>query len=241
MFRLGMRHIAEGTDHLLFLLALLLPAPLPVSAGRWIGHAGVRHSVAHILKVVTAFTIGHSITLALAALGFVRVPSRPTEVLIAFSILVSAANALRPIFSGREAAIAAGLGLMHGLAFAATLQNLGLHWGERIVSIFGFNVGIETMQLIAVCAAMPSLVLLSRTGAYSLLRVGGALFAMFASAGWVAERLLNVHMPVVAVVDSVAHHALWIGSILFLISVVCGIFRNVTAREVFLSTIDRCT
>lgn len=83
-----MRHIAEGTDHLLFLLALLLPAPLLVFRPRWAGFAGVRHSVLQILKVVTAFTIGHSITLALAALGLVRVPSRPIEILIAFSILV---------------------------------------------------------------------------------------------------------------------------------------------------------
>jgi hypothetical protein len=84
MFRLGMRHIAEGTDHLLFLLALLLPAPLLVAGSRWAGFAGVRLSVTRILKVVTAFTVGHSITLALAAFGLVHLPSRPVEVLIAF-------------------------------------------------------------------------------------------------------------------------------------------------------------
>ena len=67
LFRLGMRHIAEGTDHLLFLLALLLPAPLVVSCSRWAGPADVRRSLFRILKIVTAFTIGHSITLALAA------------------------------------------------------------------------------------------------------------------------------------------------------------------------------
>ena len=74
LFRLGMRHIAEGTDHLLFLLALLLPAPLLVIGSRWAGFAGVRHSLLRILKIVTAFTVGHSITLALAALGAVDHP-----------------------------------------------------------------------------------------------------------------------------------------------------------------------
>lgn len=162
MFRLGMRHIAEGTDHLLFLLALLLPAPLLVFRSRWAGFAGVRHSVLQTLRVVTAFTVGHSITLALAALGLVRVPSRPIEVLIAFSILVSAAHALRPLFPGREAGIAALFGLTHGLAFASTLQNLELGWWERVVSILGFNLGIETMQLFVVAATIPSLILLSR-------------------------------------------------------------------------------
>ncbi|MFZ0591790.1 MAG: HupE/UreJ family protein [Bryobacteraceae bacterium] len=221
IFRLGIRHIAEGTDHLLFLLALLLPAPLIVSGSRWAGFAGVHHSVLRILKVVTAFTVGHSITLAIAALGLIRVPSRPIEVLIAVSILVSAAHAFRPLFPGREPGIAAFFGLIHGLAFATTLGQLGLGRWERVASILAFNLGIETMQLVVVAATMPSLVLLSRTRAYSVLRIGGALFAGFASVGWIAERLLDVHNSVDLVVNSVAHHAVWIAAVLFLISLVC--------------------
>jgi hypothetical protein len=218
VFRLGMRHIAEGTDHLLFLLALLLPAPLLVVGSRWGGFASVRQSLVRILKIVTAFTIGHSITLALAALGFVRVPSRSIEVLIAVSILVSAIRALRPLFPGKEAGIAAFFGLIHGLAFATTLGQLGLGRWERVSGILAFNLGIETMQLIVVATVMPSLILLSRSRAYSTLRISGALFAGFASGGWIAERLLGVHTPVDIVVNSVAHHAIWIAAILFLIS-----------------------
>lgn len=149
IFRLGMRHIAEGTDHLLFLLVLLLPAPLLALGSRWAGFADVRQSLLRILKVVTAFTLGHSLTLAVAALGLVRVPSRPIEVLIAVSILVSGTHALRPLFPGREAAIAALFGLIHGLAFATTLADLGLGRWERVAGILGFNLGIETMQLSA--------------------------------------------------------------------------------------------
>jgi hypothetical protein len=93
VFRLGMRHICEGTDHLLFLLTLLLPAPLFVTGSSWSGVADVRQSVLRILKIVTAFTVGHSITLAIATLGFVHVLSRPVEVLIAISILISAIHA----------------------------------------------------------------------------------------------------------------------------------------------------
>jgi hypothetical protein len=231
LFRLGLRHIAEGTDHLLFLLALLLPAPLTVFRSRWAGFGGVRHSLRRILKVVTAFTFGHSLTLALAALGLVRVPSRLIEVLIAFSILISAVHALRPLFPGREPGIAAFFGLIHGLAFATTLGELGLGWWERVASILGFNLGIETMQLIVVAATMPSLVLLSRTAAYTVLRTGGALFAGFASVGWIAERLLNVHNSAAVVVDSVVHYAVWIAGVLFLISVVCWSLRNVLDRQ----------
>jgi hypothetical protein len=221
IFRLGMRHIAEGTDHLLFLLALLLPAPLLASGSRWAGFAGGRRSLLRILKIVTAFTLGHSITLALAALGFVRVPSRPIEVMIAVSILVSAIHALRPLFPGKEAGIAAFFGLIHGLAFAATLGELGLGRWERVAGILAFNLGIETMQLIVVTAIIPSLVLMSRTRAYLSVRTGGALFAGFASVGWIAERLLDVHSSVDVIVNGVAHHAVWIAGVLFLTSLVC--------------------
>ncbi len=237
IFRLGMRHIAEGTDHLLFLLVLLLPAPLLALGSRWAGFAGARRSLFQILKVVTAFTIGHSITLALAALGLVRVPSRPIEVLIALSILLSAIHALRPLFPGREALIAAFFGLIHGLAFAATLEQLGLGRWERVAGILAFNLGIETMQLIVVAATIPSLVLMSRTRAYPFLRIGGALFAGVASLGWIAERLLGVRNPVDVVVNSVARHGVWIAVGLFLLSIVYWRFlsglvyeRNLTLR-----------
>ena len=226
IFRLGMRHIAGGTDHLLFLLALLLPAPLMVLGSRWAGFAGTRHSLLRILKVVTAFTVGHSLTLALAALGLVQVPSRPIEVLIAISILVSAVHALRPLFPGREAAIAAFFGLIHGLAFATTLGELGLGKWELVTGILAFNLGIETMQLIVVAATMPSLVLMSRTRAYPFLRIAGALFACSASAGWIAERLLGVHNPVDVVVNLAASHAVWIAGALFLTSFGCWRLRG---------------
>jgi hypothetical protein len=226
VFRLGMRHIAEGTDHLLFLLVLLLPAPLIAFGSRWAGSAGVRQSVFRIMKVVTAFTVGHSITLALAALGVVRIPNRPIEVLIAISILVSAIHALRPIFPGKEAGIAAFFGLVHGLAFATTLGQLGLGRWERVGSILAFNLGIETMQLIVVAATMPSLVLLSRMRAYSLLRITGALFAGSASVGWIVERSLNAHSSVDVIVDGVAHHAIWIAGVLFAISIACWSLPN---------------
>jgi hypothetical protein len=228
IFRLGMRHIAEGTDHLLFLLALLLPAPLLVCKSRWTGFAGVRQSLLQILKVVSAFTVGHSITLALAALGLVHVPSRPIEVLIAVSILISAIHALKPIFPGREAAIAAFFGLIHGLAFASTVGQLGLNRWERVASILSFNLGIETMQLVVVAATMPSLVLMSRTRAYPLVRICGALFAGLASVGWIAQRLFDFRSSIDAIVNNVAQHAVAIAAALFLMSLVCWLASNTT-------------
>ncbi|WP_236668565.1 HupE/UreJ family protein [Hymenobacter rubidus] len=189
MVGLGVRHIAEGTDHLLFLLALLLPAPLLLTkARRWGRFGGVRHSLLRLVKIVTAFTLGHSLTLLLGALGWVRLPAQPVEVLIAVSILVSAVHAWRPLFPGREAHVAAGFGLVHGLAFASTLAGLHLTAGPLAGSILGFNLGIELMQLLVIALTVPWLLLLSQTPAYPAVRVVGAGCAAVAALAWVLER-----------------------------------------------------
>ena len=168
------RHIADGTDHLLFLLALILPAPLVAAGGRWGGYAGGRTALRRIVKVVTAFTLGHSITLVLGALGWARLPGAVVESVIALSILVSAVHALVPIFRGREVFIAGGFGLVHGLAFAATLADFGLDPWTMASSVLGFNLGIEAVQLLVILAAMPWLVLLARSRVYGPFRIAGA-------------------------------------------------------------------
>lgn len=239
LFHLGMRHIAEGADHLLFLLVLLLPAPLAVVASRWAGVTGVRDSLLRILKIVTAFTLGHSITLGLSAFGFVHLPSRPVEVLIAVSILVSAVHALRPVFPGKEAAIAAFFGLFHGLAFASTLSQLGLARWERVAGILAFNLGIETMQMAVVLAILPSLLLMSRTRAYSFLRVLGAIGAGAASVGWIAERMWNVQSPVDMVVNGLMHHAAWIAAGFMLVSAACWMLQNLMGTRTTPAQDDR--
>ncbi len=219
IFHLGVRHIAEGTDHLLFLLVLLLPAPLLCREKHWAEFAGVRHGFTQILNVVTAFTIGHSLTLALAAFGVVHVPGRPIEILIAVSILVSAVHAVRPLFPGRESFVAAGFGLIHGLAFASTLAELGLRGWERVESTFAFNLGIEAMQLMVILCIMPSLMLLSRTTLYTLYRFAGAAFAGLAACGWIVERTSNHPLGIDTVVDGLAKHSLFLALSLFVMSV----------------------
>jgi hypothetical protein len=231
LFHLGMHHIAEGTDHLLFLITLLLPAPLLLAGRRWGPPAGVRQSLLRILGIVTAFTVGHSITLTLAALGALHAPSRPIEVLIAVSIFVSALHALRPIVPGKEALIAGFFGLIHGLAFAATLDRLGLGRWERMTGIFAFNVGIEAMQMLVVAAILPSLMLMSRTRAYSFLRIGGALFAGTASLGWIAERIFGIETHVDTIVNVLARHAVWIAAGFFVLSVVNRLLTGLRAQQ----------
>ena len=116
----------------------------------------------------------------------------PILVLIAVSILVSAIHAIRPLFPGREALIAGSFGLIHGLAFATTLQQLQLAPWQRVGALFGFNLGIEAMQLLVVLAVIPLLLLLANTRVYPAARVAGALIAVLASAGWIGDRLFSI-------------------------------------------------
>jgi len=189
MINLGIAHIAEGTDHLLFLLVLLLPAPLLVSGRRWGGFGGSRYCMKRLLAIVTAFTLGHSLTLFAGAVGWLRPPSQPVEILIAVSILISAIHAIRPIFPGREIYIAAGFGLIHGLAFAGTLANLHLEPGRMALSILGFNMGIEIMQLFVIVLTVPWLIILSLTTKYTGIRIAGAIIAGIAAIAWIVERI----------------------------------------------------
>ena len=208
MVRLGMHHIAEGTDHLLFLLVLLLPAPLVVAAGRWNGYAGVRQGATRLLRIVTAFTIGHSLTLAAAASGLVRAPSAVVEVLIAVSIFVSAVHAIRPLFPGREALVAAGFGLVHGCAFATTIAGYGIDAWHTVLAVLGFNVGIELMQVAILVATVPWLLSLARTRVYAPLRVSAAAAAAVAALGWIGERAFGLANPVSPFVEAAAGHGL---------------------------------
>jgi hypothetical protein len=184
IFKLGLRHIAEGTDHLLFLLTLLLPAPLLIRERRWAGFGGTRRSLLTIVKITTAFTVGHSLTLLLGTLRVVQVPDQPIEALIAVSIFVSALHALRPIFPGRELIIAGGFGLIHGLAFSYTLAELNLSAWQTALSLLGFNLGIEAMQLLVIAVTMPWLILLAQTKLYPPVRLVAASLAVLAALGW---------------------------------------------------------
>ena len=189
MIGLGMKHISEGIDHLLFLLVLLLPAPLFVSDTQWGQYGGLKYSLIKLIKIITAFTVGHSLTLLLGTLGVIPFSSKIIEIGIAFSILISAIHALKPIFYQKEIYIAAGFGLIHGLAFSDTLTPLHLDTTQMGLSILGFNIGVELMQLGIMALILPSFILLSQTKLYSPFRVFSAIVASIAAVAWIFERV----------------------------------------------------
>jgi hypothetical protein len=207
MFLHGIRHISEGTDHLLFLLVLLLPATLKNEPHRWGTFAGGRASLMRLLAITAAFAAGHSITLLAGALRWVELPAQPVEVCIAFSIFITAIHAIRPLFPDREVLVAAGFGLIHGLAFATVLADLDLAPLPMALSILGFNLGIEATQILAVAVTMPWLVLLSQTPAHRYVRVSGAFCAAAASLAWMASRVTGASNPLERILERLAPHS----------------------------------
>jgi hydrogenase/urease accessory protein HupE len=150
--KLGVEHILFGIDHLLFVLALLL----------------VTRGTFRLVKTVTAFTVAHSITLGMATLGFVQMPTKPVEAVIALSIVFVAAQIVRTQ-QGQEGitarapwVVAFTFGLLHGFGFAGALSEVGLPPGHIPLALLFFNVGVEVGQLLFVAAAMTFMALLRR-------------------------------------------------------------------------------
>jgi hypothetical protein len=153
----GVQHLLAGYDHMLFLITLLLAT---VARNHM---AGLRKGLIEATKVVTAFTVSHSCTLALAALGWVTIPVPLTESLIAITIALAAVNNLWPVVRNRIWLLALGFGLIHGLGFANVLTELGLNTGNLLQALLAFNLGVEAGQIAVVIVALPLMYLIMRS------------------------------------------------------------------------------
>ncbi len=177
----GVSHILGGWDHLLFVLALLLL----ISGWR------------RLLLAVTAFTVAHSATLALATFGLVTLPAPPVEAVISLSIVLLAAELLRsegrPSLARRwPASIALVFGLVHGLGFAGALSEIGLPVGERPLALFGFNVGVELGQLVFVAVVLAAIALLRDRVPYAASVRTAAAYGMGTAASfWTIQRVVG--------------------------------------------------
>jgi hypothetical protein len=191
----GMQHITTGSDHLMFLFALMLVVPVAAVGGSWSARRSMHEAALALVRTVSAFTLGHSITLALGAFDLFRVPAASVEVAIALSVLATAVHALRPIFPQREASLVAAFGLVHGLAFANTLHGRDLGAAQTVWTLLGFNTGIELAQLTLLFLVVPWVLLLARTRAYDAFRVLSASSAVLLALGWLLERTTPFKSP----------------------------------------------
>lgn len=193
----GAKHIWNGPDHLLFLLTLLLPGLLLLKVREGEPEGGLpsarasRPAEIFALKVITAFTVAHSITLAMASFGLITLPEKLIESLIAFSIVASAIMNLQKRYQFNHWQLAFLFGLIHGMGFANGLKELGLSPSYFLETLVAFNVGVELGQLSTLLVVATPLVLLvrGREGRERVLK-WGSLAVLAVSAGWLVQRLV---------------------------------------------------
>ncbi|MCD6044502.1 MAG: HupE/UreJ family protein [Burkholderiales bacterium] len=188
--REGVWHIWVGFDHILFLVSLLLPSVL----------AAARFAPAFwdVVKVVTAFTVAHSITLALAALSVIELPSRLVESLIALSVILAALNNVWPVVRRGRWLVAFGFGLVHGFGFASVLAELGLPRDTLLIALFGFNAGVEAGQLAIVAVFLPLAYAARASWVYRrMVVVGGSAAIALVAAVWMIERVFNLDLGLI--------------------------------------------
>jgi hypothetical protein len=170
----------------------LLPAVLLWGAAGWRPADSFRQAFWDVLRIVTAFTVAHSITLSLATLGLVALPSRWVEAAIALSVVLAALNNVWPLVHSRRWAVAFCFGLIHGFGFASVLQDLGLPREALVLALVGFNLGVEVGQLAIVAVFLPLAFAARRTNFYrSGVLVGGSLLIACVAGVWLAERVFN--------------------------------------------------
>lgn len=151
----GIWHVLIGYDHIAFVLLLLLPSVVRPVNGKWQEAAGFRQVTREVVTIITAFTVAHSITLALAVTGTVKLPIRPIEVAIAASIAVAGAVNLVPRLSRLRLPLAFGFGFVHGFGFANALSEIDAGGSSLLPLLGGFNIGVELAQLGIVAVVLP--------------------------------------------------------------------------------------
>ena len=191
----GVWHIWIGFDHILFLLSLLLPAVLTFRDRRWMPVGQFRPAFWDVVRVVTSFMLAHSITLSLAALEVVTLPSRVVESTIALSVVLAALNNVRPVIEERRWLMAFVFGLIHGFGFASVLADLGLPRNALLLALVGFNLGVEAGQLAIVAAFLPLAFLLRATPLYRRgIMTGGSVLIAVVAGIWLLERAFDLRI-----------------------------------------------
>ena len=202
LVRLGVWHIWIGLDHILFLVALILPSVLTRRDGRWQPAERFGGALVKIVTIVTFFTVAHTITLSLAALGVVELPSRLVESIIAGSIAIAALHNLRPMARVNEAAIAFAFGLFHGFGFATVLGDLGLGTEHLVLSLLGFNLGVEIGQVAIIAAIFPLLFFARTLRVYQGVMRAASVALIAIGLLWVTERTMNFNVPLIPIAKS---------------------------------------
>ena len=194
----GAWHIWIGYDHVLFIISLLLPSVMVVQGKKYVPVEHFGQAIWTVVSIITLFTVSHSISLSLATLDIVRLPSRLVESAIAASIAISAVNNITPIFANRMGIVVFFFGLFHGFGFANVLAPLKLQESSLVPSLFGFNVGVELAQLAIISVVFPLLYWIRNWNKYTQIILHLGSYGLIAiSMLWFIKRAFALSFPIV--------------------------------------------
>jgi hypothetical protein len=188
----GIEHIWIGLDHVLFLVTLLLTSVLVRKDGSWQPTDGLKSALWNVVAIVTVFTVAHSITLALAMKGWISLPSRFVESMIALSILIVVVDNIHPILGRFKWSAVFVFGLFHGMGFASVLEDLTFDRTSRYIGLIGFNIGVELGQLVIVLVLFPVFFLIRRFHYENVVLRPASLFIGLLAVWWIFERALDL-------------------------------------------------
>ena len=195
----GIWHIWIGIDHILFIIVLILISVVTRKHRVWQSVSNFGDALINLIKIITLFTVAHSITLCLAALGVVQLSPRIVESAIAASVVIAALNNLFPVFGRRDWLIIFCFGLFHGLGFASVLGHLILNQQSLLAALLGFNIGVEIGQLAIVCISFPIFYMVRKTKFYEpvFIKIGSVSIGVLAAL-WFIERAFEID-PIIAI------------------------------------------
>lgn len=214
---LGLKHIYEGFDHILFLVMLVMSLSYVQPHRQWLKK---------LLFLVSSFTLGHTLSLFYAGTVYSPVSTQVIECLVAFTIIVTCIHVIRPIIANKEWLVSLAFGLIHGLAFSEIVGEFHLSQQLLILSILGFNIGVELMQILLIGMIVPWLVWLAKVGQFAMVKKTFALVGLILSICWFVERALNVE--VLKLEDKLMINPFWVFYLLLVMFSVTLGMRKIT-------------
>jgi hypothetical protein len=192
--REGVIHIWIGFDHILFLIGLLLTSVVVRDGRSWKAVPELRSSLWNVVTIVTVFTVAHSITLAMALKGWIVLPSRLVESIIALSIIAVVADNFYSIFGRWKWVVVFLFGLFHGMGFASILETFTTDFNSKLIGLIGFNIGVEIGQLVIVLAVFPLLYLVRNMNYQRLLLQPGSAAIGLVAGWWFISRAFDLNV-----------------------------------------------
>lgn len=232
MIKSGLYFFSKNIAHSLFLLLLLLPAPLMISEKKWTSFGGTKYTISRAYRWMIALITGQFIAIVLGAFQWVPLPFIFFEIGMIMTILIMALHVFTPILRGKEIPACFIFGLIHGFAFAKFVSILHLETGRLLLSVIAFSLGIMSIALFLTLIIIPWLIIICKNGHYKWLRISIAMVAVLTSIAWLIESISGNQNIITPFTENMYRHPLWVLLVLILLATASEITVRLTRKSI---------